>query len=171
MLFFKFITLALSGISLSTAEMYLYEEADQFPTCSLPLDTGRTYEPPADACPADSSSISVDNAYRIAHLYAPKLFHHQLEKYTMADPEDHLYMGNGSIYRKTKDSSVYHAELNRENLFDTARNLNQSAFSNKYWFNRTDDNENWKFGSGFHANGTSKAPLHYNVYDYDENTW
>lgn len=166
-------------------------DADNTVPCGIPAyqDPDNYFQPQEGFCSSLSSAPSLDTIdenylHQLAVAYAPVVFFHPLEKYTLSAVNYTLSNDNsttGRIYRQTKedvDPYLVNNNLNTTFLLQTTRDpiyaLNPASFyfetdqaKEMYWSDLDS-----RFGDGYDsATGISKAPLYYNVYETGNGTW
>lgn len=135
-----------------------------------------------EALAVDLDSLRENNTEALHHLavhYAPVIFFHPLEKYTLSSVNYTFSDPNrGKIYLGSTDNLV-DDQLNLTTLLRTTRDHLWSLKSTDFYFtldeyvkemyNSTPDQT---FGDGFDAStGKSKASIYYNVFDSGNGTW
>lgn len=160
---------------------YRYGEYAQFDpdtatidTCTIPpyQTEGDEYVPPdADAlCPVilGTGPVSDEIQQDLAERYAPVLFFHPLEEYTMqsvdatfADP------ARGKVFFDAAcTEEVYADTLNQRLVLETVTDLDLALNNNLYSFGH-DQTSSYRAGAGFdETTGLSHAPVYYNVIEY-----
>ena len=176
--------------------------ADNTGTCDIPPYQDKAFVPQEGMCKSDTT-ISLAELLnnpslldRLAVAYAPYLYFHPLERFTMSavnrtldDPD------MGKVFLNHADGIVLMDDtLNPQTLLDTTRNVDYALFShlffleyqindtsllayNAYNFNDTSvldellEEDDYRLGDGFEEEtGRAVAPLYYNVYDSGNGT-
>jgi len=113
---------------------------------------------------------SISDMDALAQQYAPVIFFHPLEPYTLANvPDTFDDPLAGSIQLNGDFVTQYDDELQMESLFNSSRGLVTGMNGHEYFFqhNLTDD---YKSGAGYDEQGRSRASIHYNVFDSGNGT-
>ena len=168
------------------------DEEDTTTDCGIPsyIDTEDFFESREGLCDVSTArslnSFSDEELQALAVAYAPVIFFHPLEKYTMSAVNYTLPTFNnpandrtGKIFRQTKeDRQPYLVEdtLNASFLLQTTKDPIYALNPNSFYFATDRAYEMFasepteEYGSGYTADGRSKAPLYWNVYDSGNNT-
>jgi hypothetical protein len=148
---------------------------EDIPTCTIPpyQDGSLNYLPvPEGYCPEQSSIEDMTAALdELAVAYAPVLFYHPLERFTMA-AVDYTFEdpSAGRIMYKNGDySEVFDDTLNQTSLLLSTRDRNLGISSSRYYFEHVLDSD-YVGGAGF-DDGKSKAPIYYNAFQWENGTW
>jgi hypothetical protein len=146
--------------------------------CTIPpyQDGSLNYLPPPQGyCPEQQSpleNMTQQVLDELAVAYAPVLFYHPLERYSMAavdftfkDPSAGRVM-----YENGKFSEVFDDTLNQTALLLSTRDRNIGINSHRYYFEHVLDPD-YVAGAGFDDGGRSRAPIYYNAFQWENNTW
>lgn len=127
-------------------------------------------------CPSTQVSLSnltVDQQTEIATAYAPVLFFHPLEPYSMQsvgaildDPSKGRILYKGSRNREI----VFSDTLNLTKLIETARDLNLGLGKQNYFLEQKLAKD-YVDGAGFDDQGRSNAPIYYNMFQHPNGSW
>ncbi|CAB9502524.1 expressed unknown protein [Seminavis robusta] len=162
-------------------------DADNTKACWIPpyQNPNNYFQPRQGLChnsQLDLDTISDESLHELAVAYAPVLYFHPLEKYTMSSVNYTLSNPQGGrIYRKTKEDAkpyVVDDTINATFMMETSRDevwaLNPTTFffetDHGYEMYRSGPDE--RFGDGYDpGTGRSRAAIYYNVYDTGNHTW
>jgi phosphatidylglycerophosphate synthase len=147
-------------------------------SCTIPpyQDGSLNYLPvPQGYCPQQEyllQNMTEQVLDELAVAYAPVLFYHPLERYSMA-AVDYTFEDPSAgriMYENGKFSEVFDDTLNQTALLLSARDRNLGINSNRYYFEHILDSY-YVAGAGFDDVGKSRAPIYYNAFQWDDNTW
>ena len=158
---------------------------DESITCSIPpyADTENSFQNEEGMCQAQSTPLTIEDAQALAVAYAPHLFFHPLEQYTLTDVNEVLIPDAGKVYLKGKKVKVFDEQINQTSMLRSTRDYQLTMRSNDYFISQdvggVDGLYNHDFfdppgilgGSGYDENGKSKAPIYYRVFDSGNGTW
>ena len=142
--------------------------------CDLPpyVNSSTAFKPSRDVCIGFSVFIQDMDSERIqtlAEAYAPFLFFHPLETFTMSSVERTFENSTeGQIYR-TSDKSVFDDELRPSSLLSNTRDPDLALSSHDFHIEHSLDFD-YKLGDGFDDNGLSRAPIYYRAFDSGNGT-
>ena len=113
--------------------------------------------------------MSPETLQDMAEAYAPYLFFHPLETFTMSSVERTFEnTTKGEIYR-TSDKILFDNELRPESLLATTREPDLSLYSQDFHFEHSLELE-YKLGDGFDEQGLSRASIYYRAFDSGNGT-
>jgi hypothetical protein len=147
-------------------------------SCTIPpyQDGSLNYLPaPQGYCPQQESpleNITQQVLDELAVAYAPVLFYHPLERYSMA-AVDYTFQDTSAgriMYENGEFSEVFDDTLNQTALLLSTRDRNLGINSNRYYFEHVLDSD-YVAGAGFDDDGRSRAPIYYNAFQWENNTW
>jgi hypothetical protein len=161
------------------------DDADAFiATCSIPKyqQEGSSYVPPDTSTCAPfqdgeswASSLAADAniIQQLAVAYAPVLFFHPLEEYTL-ETVDATFRdpaaGRILFDARTSDAEVFDETLNQTAMLLTSRDFKLGLNKDRYSFGR-DQTKSYQAGAGFDettGQSISRAPIYYNAFEYDD---
>jgi len=108
----------------------------------------------------------------LALEYAPVVYFHPLEPYTLSSVEDTFDDPSlGEILKNDDFLSVLNAELDTETLFSISRDPVRSLTHHKTFFrHKAPYSEDYKNGAGYDEDGRSRASVYYNIFDSGNGT-
>jgi hypothetical protein len=140
-------------------------------------------------CPVIQRDGARPTTEQLANVYAPALFFHPLEQFTMSSvPSTFANLGtagtimlkqapineytiddNGRIQKAISDreSTVVSTTLNQTLLLGTARNITSAPYQDNF-FLQHELNAAYVQGSGFDAHNQSTAPIYYNTVQHGD---
>ena len=161
-------------------------DATETDWCSLPpyQDMENNHTPELGMCEAPgafAAPLTLADAQALAVDYAPYLYFHPLEVYTLTDMD--LTFADptaGKIYAK-KDE-VFDDQLSQTSMLRSTRDPVLGLSSSKYYFTHTFEGDElythdffnltgYLGGSGYNERNRTNAPIYYRVYDSGNNTW
>jgi hypothetical protein len=151
---------------------------EQILSCTIPpyQDGSFNYLPvPQGYCPQQEvllQNMTEQVLDELAVAYAPVLFYHPLERYSMA-AVDYTFEDPSAgriMYENGKFSEVFDDTLNQTALLLSTRDRNLGINSDRYYFEHVLDSD-YVTGAGFGDGGRSRAPIYYNAFQWDDNTW
>jgi hypothetical protein len=158
--------------------------------CNLPpfQDTTNYFKPQLGMCEEPDPTLTLADASALAVQYAPYLYFHPLEKYTLTDMDLALEPNSGKIYYSgSSPPTVFSEQIDQTAMLNSTRDPNLGLASHKYFFSHADSvggqeqlyaheylNEpppGYLKGSGYDEQGLTNAPIYFNVFDSGNNTW
>ena len=111
------------------------------------------------------AAVDLLTVEELANRYAPYLFFHPLEQYTMSSVNRTIQSSEGRIIRQEDGlpDRVFADNLDPENLVKTSRDPDEVLFSHKFIIEH-DLYDEYLEGDGFDRRGLSKAPIYWNAY-------
>ena len=117
--------------------------------------------------------------HRLAVAYAPVLFFHPLEKYSLSSVDATFARpGRGKLWQNSGGVHKIDDRLNLTTLLETSRDPVWALQSSSFFFTLDDyvremyySGPNERFGDGYDENGKSKAKIYYNVFEAGNGTW
>jgi hypothetical protein len=142
-------------------------------TCSIPnyQQEGSDYvAPDTSTCASfqgDESLLTDSSIIQLlANAYAPVLFFHPLEQYTLETVN--ATFRDPSAGRVSFDDDVFDETLNQTAMLLSSRDLKLALNKDRYSFGR-DQSKTYQAGAGFDGTtGQSRAPIYYNTFEYDD---
>jgi hypothetical protein len=124
-------------------------------------------------CPKVEESLALPTGAEldeIATLYAPVLFFHPLESYTLASIDTVLQNFDGQV-KFALNNSVLSDTIDMELLLNAARDY-YAAFNGEEYFIQQNLSKEFVAGDGFDLEtGKCRASIYYNAFEHDTNTW
>ena len=140
--------------------------------CDIPPYQSTAFEPKDEMCEnvVDDILGDEDAIQALAEAYAPHLYFHPLELFTMSsvnrtfgDPS------KGQIFFNGVDRLIFDEELNQTSLALTTRDPDYVLYSHAFSFEHELETE-YKLGDGFDENGLSSAPIYFRPFDSGNGT-
>lgn len=160
---------------------------DTTATCAIApyTDTDNYFQPQEDQCtstsnPLDLNSLDKASLDSIAVQYAPVIFFHPLEKYTLSSVVDTFNQTTaGKIYDRNGGNDLIDDTLNLTTLLRTSRDPIWALGSTKFYFSLEELAEEMynstpdaRYGDGYdETTGKSKATIYYNAFESGNGTW
>lgn len=165
-------------------------DADNTLDCSIPpyQDTENYFRPVEGQCLATASSLTGTGLqleglhraalHRLAVAYAPVIYFHPLEKYTLSSVENTFSNPDaGRIWSMNQENEIFDPQLNLTTLLRTSRDPVLGLKSKQYFFERDiwlemyDSPPSARYGDGYDSDGRSKAKIYYNAFESGNGTW
>jgi hypothetical protein len=144
--------------------------------CAIPSDQSHNVSLSDRAftyCPKGIDFLDLPTAAEldeIATLYAPVLFFHPLESYTLTSIDTVLQNFDGQV-KFALNNSVLSDTIDMELLLNAARDYYLAFNGEEYYIGQTLSKE-FVSGDGYDPDsGKSRASIYYNAFAYDANTW
>ena len=143
------------------------------------LDPNSTSTGNSTTSPLELSTLPSAALQRLAVAYAPVLFFHPLEKYSLSSVDATFAKpSRGKIYQRSKGDVLIDDQLNLTTLLKTSRDPVWALKSSSFHFTLEehasemyDSKPEDRFGDGYDDTGKSKAKIYYNAFDSGNGTW
>jgi hypothetical protein len=140
-------------------------------TCSIPKyqQEGSSYVPPdTSVCAPSRDGVLTDaRIQQLANAYAPILFFHPLEPFTMQSVDETFR--DPSLGKIFFGDEVVSETLNQTFKLLSVRDLQLALNSHLYSFGH-ELTKPYLAGAGFDEEGKARAPIYYNAFEYDANS-